>query len=79
MYCSESTSIEMTDCELKRIDGVGFEMVGKSRARLVKCRLSNVSGGILKKESGCTVSCSQNTITKSTSYGSVIPGFRQVD
>jgi len=74
---SGSSEVGMTECEIKRSDGVAFEMTEESRLRLKRCRLSNMGCGVLKKESSTSVSCSDSTITKSA-YDKSIPGFRHI-
>jgi hypothetical protein len=65
----------MVDSRIVDNGGIGAIIHGGS-GKLVKCKFDRNAKGILKKESGCKVSCSHNIAPASILARHPIPGFQ---
>ena len=63
--------------ETKVYSNLGFGIfIKSSSAVLTKCRFADNEGGTMKKESGCTTSCTSNISIVPSIPPKTIPGFR---
>ena len=76
MKCSRKGNFSLVDSRVEINGGFGVECKEASSGIIQKCRFLDNKAGILRKESGCIVSCSGNTALVVSPPTKQVPGFR---
>jgi hypothetical protein len=74
--CTNKANFSFQKCKVERNEGYGVKCDGSCSGEMQKCHFSRNMTGVLRKESGCFISCSHNTAVVETPPKKQIPGFK---